>query len=81
MHFDLSESGRVTMNGWVQIACPLSTLVGCPLWAVSGQYKQHKVVERARLLICLNICLTLLMKTACATDRLTSVVVTGVMSP
>ena len=38
MHFDLSASGRVTMNGWVQIPCLLSTLARWLLWAVSGQY-------------------------------------------
>ena len=38
MRFDLSACGRVTMNGWVQIPCPLSTLARWPLWAVSGQY-------------------------------------------
>ena len=36
MHFDLFTSGRVTMNGWVQILCPLARW---PLWAVIGQCK------------------------------------------
>ena len=35
MHFDLSTSGRLTVNGWVQIPCPLSTLARWPLWAVN----------------------------------------------
>ena len=39
MHFDLSTSGRVTMNGWVQIPCPLSTLARWPPWAISRQCK------------------------------------------
>ena len=39
MHFDLFASGRVTMNGWVQIPCVMSTLARWPLWAVSGQCK------------------------------------------
>ena len=39
MHFDLSASDRVAMNGLVQIPCPLSTLARWPLWAVSGQCK------------------------------------------
>ena len=37
MHFELSASDRVTMNGWVQNPCPFSTLARWPLWTVSGQ--------------------------------------------
>ena len=37
MHFELSASDRVTVNGWVQILCPLSTLAR---WSqASGQCK------------------------------------------
>ena len=39
MHYDMSASGRATMNGWFHIPCMLSTLPGWPLWAVSGQCK------------------------------------------
>ena len=39
MHFHLSASDRVAINGRIQIPCLLSILARWPLWAVSRQCK------------------------------------------